>query len=144
METINSLSSRSLQYFVIAKKWSSDLDFYKFESGFLRSLLDSYYSMLANKDEKAGIKQLNNELLKLDTDKNQLEKLLGEQIIQLELMSEDVIPEDTAILISKQIQLEYCINKIFKDYRELKKSVFQLIQKSMSDNKTHNRFTFLN
>ena len=46
METLNSLSARSLQYLVIAKKWSADLEFYKFEIKFLRALLENNYFIL--------------------------------------------------------------------------------------------------
>ncbi|HVV53819.1 MAG TPA: hypothetical protein VHC47_00755, partial [Mucilaginibacter sp.] len=71
METINSLSARSLQYYVISKRWSSDLQFFKFETGFLRRLLDEHFFSLNDKVGIEKVRQINNELLRLDVDKNQ-------------------------------------------------------------------------
>jgi len=130
METINSLSSRALQYYVIARKWGSDLEFYKFETGFLRTLLDNYYFDIRHKDGRANVLELNRELMKLEADKNQLESALDEQIRQLELMSEDVVPEDVSWLSGKQIRLEYMVTNIFSEYKELKKKIFCLVQKA--------------
>jgi len=134
METTNSLSSRALQYYVIARKWGSDLEFYKFETGFLRTLLDDYYFNVQHKDGRADVLELNRELMKLDADKNQLEKALDEQIRHLELMSEDVVPEDVSWLAGKQIRLEYMVTNIFSEYKELKKKIFCFLQKPGSQN----------
>ena len=106
METLNSLSARSLQYLVIAKKWSADLEFYKFEIKFLRALLENNYFFLQNNGEKDTVKRINNDLMMLDVEKNQLERSLNDQIQLLELMCEDVIPEDATLVAGQQIRLE--------------------------------------
>ena len=55
METTLSISSRSLQYYVIAKKWSSDLEFFRLETAFLQKLLDRYIGRL---QEETHFRQL--------------------------------------------------------------------------------------
>ena len=130
MEGITGMSSRSLQYHVIASKWLSDLEFYKFEMGFLRTLLDNHFFNMEYKDDRASVIGLNNDLMKLEVDKNQLEIALDDQIRQLELMSEDIIPEDVTFLSGKQIKLEYMVTHIFSEYKQLKKQIFSLVQKA--------------
>src|SRR5579859_762865 len=124
METITGISSRSLQYFVIARKWRSDLEFYRFETGFLRTLLDAHFFNLQFKEDRTTVIGLNNDMMKLEVDKNQLEIALDDQIRQLELMSEDIIPEDITSLSGKQIKLEYMVTAIFSEYNKLKKQIF--------------------
>jgi hypothetical protein len=130
MEGITAMSSRSLQYHVIASKWLSDLEFYKFEMGFLRTLLDNHFFNIRYKEDRANVIGLNNDLMKLEVDKNQLELALDDQIRQLELMSEDIVPEDVTSLAAKQIKLEYMVTHIFSEYKELKKQIFSLVQKA--------------
>jgi hypothetical protein len=144
METLNSLSARSLQYFVIAKKWSSDLEFYKIEIKFLRTLLENNYFVLQNNGEKDTVKRINNDLLFLDVEKNQLERALNEQIQQLELMSEDVIPEDATQIAGKQIRLEYMVTELFSEYKDLKREIFYLVQEASTQNMQLGRFAFPN
>ncbi|MBS1501845.1 MAG: hypothetical protein JST32_07270 [Bacteroidetes bacterium] len=127
METLNALSSRMLQYAVIAHKWASDLEFYKFEIGFLRKLLDRHFFTTKDSANRQHVISINNELLKLEADKMQFELLLNEQIKQLELMAEDVIPEDATALSGKQIKLEYMMTDFFARYRQLKKEIFDLL-----------------
>ena len=59
---MNGLSARSIQYLVIARKWSSDLEFYKLEIKFLRSLLGVNFISLLNNGDKEIVKRINNDL----------------------------------------------------------------------------------
>jgi hypothetical protein len=135
MESLNSLSSRSLQYYVIARRWNADLEFIGVEAKFLRSLLDEYFFIAANKAERKTVQGINDELVRLDTAKKQLEESLHDQVRQLELMSEDVIPEDATALASKQIRLEYLVAHLFFDYKVTKKKIFALMRKALSNNR---------
>lgn len=144
MGTLNSLSARSLQYFVIAKKWSSDLEFYKIEITFLRSLLENNYYILQSNGEKDTLKRINNDLMRLDVEKVQLERALDEQIQQLELMSEDVIPEDATQVAGKQIRLEYMVTELFSEYKDLKREIFYLVQEGTVQNRQLGHFAFPN
>jgi len=144
METLNSLSARSLQYFVIAKKWGSDLEFYTIEIKFIRSLLENNYFILQNNGEKDTVKRINNDLRMLDIEKDQLERSLNNQIQQLELMSEDVIPEDATQVAGKQIRLEYMVTDLFSEYKDLKREIFYLVQEALAENKQLGHLAFPN
>jgi len=144
MDALNSLSARSLQYLVIAKKWSSDLEFYKIEIKFLRSLLENNYLIIQNNGGKDTLKRINNDLMLLDAEKKQLEQALDEQITLLELMSEDVIPEDATQVAGKQIRLEYMVTDLFSEYKDLKREIFYLVQEALAQNKQSGHFAFPN
>jgi len=144
METLNSLSARSLQYLVIAKKWSSDLEFYKLEIKFLRSLLGVNFITLLNNGDRETVKNINSDLTRLDEEKTQLERSLNDQIKQLELMAEDVIPEDATQVAGKQIRLEYMVTELFSEYKDLKREIFYLVQEASAQNRQLSQFTFPN
>jgi hypothetical protein len=144
METITSLSARSLQYYVIAKKWGSDIEFYKYETKFLRSLLDDCFFNTKSVSDRSEIAEINNELLELDVDKNQLERSLTEQLKDLELMAEDIIPEDANQVAGKQIRLEYMVGSLFSEYKELKRQIFSLVEKISGQDRAYNHLAFAN
>jgi hypothetical protein len=144
METLNSLSARSLQYLVIAKKWSSDIEFYQLEIKFLRSLLGVNFIMLLNNGDSETVENINSDLTRLDEEKAQLECALNDQIKQLELMAEDVIPEDATQVAGKQIRLEYMVTDLFAEYKDLKREIFYLVQEASAGNKQLSRFAFAN
>jgi hypothetical protein len=140
METITSLSARSLQYYAIARKWSSDVEFYKHEVKFLRSLLEDCFFSTQDTGGRTRIAELNNGLTELDVEKNQLERLLNEQLKELELMAEDVIPEDANHIACKQIRLEYMVADLFSQYKELKREIFSLAERVSGQVKSFNYF----
>jgi hypothetical protein len=144
MESLNGLSARSIQYLAIAKKWSSDLEFYKLEIKFLRSLLGANFITLQNNGDKETVKRINNDLVLIDGEKTQLECLLDDQIKQLELMAEDVIPEDVTTIAGKQIRLEYMVSDLFSEYKDLKREIFDLVQEVSAQGKQIGQLTCLN
>lgn len=132
METLNSLSSRALQYYTIARQWTSDLEFYKFEIRFMHRLLNEYYTDITHAGERENVHRILNDLMRLEVEYNQLERALAEQLKHLELMSEDIIPEDVSWLAGKQIRLEYMVAGIFGEYRELKRKIFAVMEKVLA------------
>ena len=80
----------------------------------------------------------------LDIEKDQLERSLNNQIQQLELMSEDVIPEDATQVAGKQIRLEFMVTDLFSEYKDLKREIFYLVQEASAENKQLGRLAFPN
>jgi len=131
METMPSISSRSLQYYVIAKKWSSDLEFLRLETGFLRQLLDRYTVRLQS---EAHIRQLVGAGKALqELEGTAISDLLSRQLTQLELMAEDVIPEDTEALAEVQVKPENLMGELTRRYRSAKQDIFRLVLDSHYD-----------
>jgi hypothetical protein len=128
MGTTTAMSARSLQYYVIADRWASDIEFFKTETDFLYRLIDEYFIRFCEQTYIENFKKICTDLLKLEADKNHVDVLLTDQRKHLELMVEDVIPEETDILVNKQIKLEYLIADLATKYREVKKELFALVE----------------
>ena len=128
METIPPGSSRSLQYYVVARRWLSDLEFFRMDINFLRELLNRQINQLQDREHllKLNIaKQGLDNILSLVTD-----DLLSGQLTQLELMIEDIIPEDAEALACNQIRLELFINELLHKFRALKNEIYPLLLKT--------------
>ncbi len=128
METVNAISARSLQCYVIARCWASDLEFFKIETDFFYRLLDDYRIRLIDYEHIDRLKQMYARLLKLEQDEDIIDELLMNQLKQLELMSEDIIPEDAETLVVAQVRLENLTAGLSNEYREVKKDLFSLIK----------------
>lgn len=125
METTTAMSARSLQYYVIARRWLSDLEFFKIETSFLHRLMESNISRLQDHDHIDKLITTGKSLRKLE--QMEVDDLLKNQIKQLELMAEDIIPEDTEAFASTQIQLEYFMTNLTREFRLVKQELFSLI-----------------
>lgn len=128
METLINRPSGSLQYFAIAKRWSSDLDFHQIESVFFNHLLDDYFIRLSAPYYIEKLTEIKKGLCSVKEQGRKTEELLSQQISLLELMSDDIIPEDVQSLEVKQIRLEYWMNDLDKTFRNTKKVLFMLIE----------------
>ncbi|MEO6849171.1 MAG: hypothetical protein ABI203_04355 [Mucilaginibacter sp.] len=135
METLTAMSSRSLQYYVIAKHWASDIEFFKIETAFLHRLLDKYFLRLCERDYMDKLELTGLKLLKLEKEECQAHLMLAEQLRCIELMAEDFIHENADELAVNQVKLEYLINNLTNDYREVKKEMFTLVETVMKDDK---------
>ena len=135
MGTTTAMSARSLQYYVIALRWVSDLEFLNIETDFLRKLINDYQVCLCDKTHFEKFKLTGNNLLKLEQDKNRAESLLTKQLKVVELMAEDIVPEKADDLTANQVQLEYLMADITNEFRIVKKELFALIENIMRENK---------
>ena len=128
METTNAISARSLQYYVIARCWASDLDFFKIETDFLYRLLDDYRTRLTDYEHIDELRLMCTRLLKLEDDEVMIDELLTTQLKQFELMSEDIIPDDVETLVVNQVKLENLTAGLTNEYRKVKKDLFSLVK----------------
>ncbi|MGZ3763819.1 MAG: hypothetical protein ACXVA2_04105 [Mucilaginibacter sp.] len=131
MGTTCAMSARSLQYYVIAGRWLSDLEFFEIETAFLHRLMDDYFIRLNDPAFIGKFKKTGSDLLKLEEDKSRAHKMLNEQLEHLQLMAEDVIPESIDALTGKQIEIEYLMTNLTREYREVKKELFELVKSVM-------------
>ena len=125
MQTEPTISARSLQYYVIAHRWLSDLEFFKIETSYLHRLMDDYIVRLQDDDHIQKLIAAGKSLQKLE--EMEVNNLLSDQIRKLELMAEDVIPEDSESLAAKQVQLEYFMTDLTREFRKVKQELFHLV-----------------
>lgn len=135
METLNALSARSLQYYVLAEHWASDLEFFKIESAFFDKLIREYFIPIGEISGIEALQGLVNKISLLKEDEQATCKMLTEQLQQLELMAEDFIPENIDSIQGKQVQLEYLITNLTHEFREIKKDLFLAIEHVMKESK---------
>jgi DNA gyrase/topoisomerase IV subunit A len=139
METITAMSSRSLQYYVVARRWVSDLEFFKIETQFLERLLDDHFTQLCSEDHIDKLRAVSKKLSVLEEDEQQADKLLSRQLKHLELMAEDALPEDADSLAATQVQLEYLVTNLTREYRGIKKELFQLVTQVIHKHRIYNQ-----
>lgn len=133
METLIKLSARSLEYYINAKRWNADLEFYKDEIDFLNKLLKENFIHLTNSKRNVVIIHLIGKLAELVNEKHQVKELLDHQLKDLELLAEDLFIESKEAIAGKQAHLEYLIRDLVNEYREIKKSIFILLDQIMTD-----------
>nr|WP_294945308.1 hypothetical protein [uncultured Mucilaginibacter sp.] len=124
METLNALSARSLQYYVIAEHWASTLDFFKIETAFFEKLVKDYFIPIAEISGMERLRHLLNNISRLKEDERAVSQMLNEQLKQLELMAEDFIPDNVLSLQSKQIEIEYLVANLTREFTAIKKDLF--------------------
>ncbi|MES2062424.1 MAG: hypothetical protein V4456_10925 [Bacteroidota bacterium] len=135
METLNALSARSLQYYVMAEHWASDLEFFKIESVFFDKLISEYFIAIAEASGTEALRHVLNKISRLKEDEQATAKMLTEQLQQLELMAEDFIPENIDSIQGKQVQLEHLITNLTREFREVKKDLFLTIERVIKESK---------
>jgi len=135
METLNALSARSLQYYVMAEHWASDLEFFKIESVFFDKLINEYFIAIGEASGTEALRHVLNKINRLKEDEQATAKMLTEQLQQLELMAEDFIPENIDSIQGKQVQLEYLITNLTREFREVKKGLFLTIERVIKESK---------
>lgn len=128
METATAISARSLQYYVIGKRWASDLEFFKIETAFLHRLLGDYFARMCDPVHVVQLNQVSKMLRKLEDDEKMTSELLKEQIVRVELIAEDFILENSGELETTHLKLEYLMLNLTTAYRGLKKEMFELIE----------------
>jgi len=129
METLKSPSARSLQYYAICKRWASDLEFFRIETGFLHRLIEDHFTGLLEETDVKQLSATGMKLHQLEKHENKLNKMLEAQLRYLELMAEDIIPDDSESLSGTQIELENLVFTVMYEYQTLKKEIFGYVER---------------
>lgn len=138
MLTAHNLSSRSIQYYAIARKWASDLEFFRIETAFLHRLLEDHYIRLSIPVYFEQLSNIAIQLQELDNNNRRAETLVEQQLKYLEQMAEDVIPESADELTGTQIKLEQLVANITAGFRVVKKELFEAVTAILNERKILN------
>jgi SMC interacting uncharacterized protein involved in chromosome segregation len=88
--------------------------------------------------DKTNIRELSKtgmKLYQLEKNEARVSHMLDAQLKQLELMAEDIIPENAEKLAGTQVHLESLVSTIIHEYRAVKKEIFEVIENVMKNNK---------
>ena len=129
MENVTEMSDRSAEYHVIAKRWKSDLEFYKIESSFLRRLRQDYYfTRLKDYRNTEQLQKAGDKLLKLQLDILQAETNVDAQLHQLTEVAENNLDENTKTLALTNAAVGHIMINLTHEYQEVKKEIFTAVE----------------
>jgi len=129
MENVTEMSDRSAEYHVIAKRWKSDLEFYKIESSFLRRLRQDYYfTRLKDYRNTEQLQKAGDKLLKLQLDILQAETNVDAQLHQLTEVAENNLEENTKTLALTNAAVGHIMINLTHEYQEVKKEIFTAVE----------------
>lgn len=128
MESTYPMSAKSLQYYVIAKRWASDIEFFKIETSFLNRLLDNYFVRLYNQKLLEKVKVSGERMLALAKDEVKVNQLIQRQLKEMEWIAKNQIKENVERISLSQVEIEHQMVNIMREFRELKKDIFKLVE----------------
>ena len=128
MKTPVKLSSKASQYYVIAERWGSDLDFFKVEDNFYHHLLDKYVNSSSSTEHLEKLKKLGRELKILEEERLKVEILVGELLNRIALMADDKVPENLKEVETSHTTIELLMIDLIKKYRRFKRDLFNTVE----------------
>jgi Skp family chaperone for outer membrane proteins len=129
IKNITEMSERSVEYHVIARRWKSDLEFFKIESAFLNSLKQDYYfTRLSDYRNKEALKKAADKLHKLQADISKAESKVDAQLHQLTKVAENKIAENSQKLALANAAVGHLMISLTHEYQEIKKEIFASIE----------------
>jgi len=129
MENVTEMSDRSAEYHTIAKRWKSDLEFFKIESSFLRRLKQDYYfTRLKDYRNTEQLQKAGENLLKLQLDILQAEIHVDAQLHQLTIIAENKLEENTQKLALTNATVGHLMIKLTHEYQQVKKELFMVME----------------
>jgi hypothetical protein len=129
MENVTEMSDRSAEYHVIARRWKSDLEFFKIESAFLYSFKQNYYfTRLPDYRNMEELQKASDKLQKLQVDILTAESRVDGQLHQLTEVAENKIEENSRKLALTNAEVGHLMISLTHEYQEIKKQIFASVE----------------
>lgn len=119
--------------YLITEYWQSDLQFFKDELQFLRSLVDKYFAHFIEHENIEKTKQLADKLIHIEKDRSALEQRVNGHLKQL--AGEIKGTPDSKDYEDAHAKLETDTVDFLKRFREVKKEVFSHTEHIMESEK---------
>lgn len=132
METLTKLSARSLEYYINARRWQSELDFFELEVDFLNKLIKECCGKNPDKVQLDQLLEDRAKLSELINEKHQIRELLDQQLKILELLAQGLQAENIEELTGKHASLDSLMMDWVSEYRKLKKDLFKTIENQLN------------
>jgi REP element-mobilizing transposase RayT len=131
MENEIEISARAEAFYVVTRRWLSDLEFFKIEASFLHRLQQDYFIRSADQPTIEKLKAIGQQLAKLYADMESAVRHLDTQINSIDMIVENKIPEDVKVLSVTQLALGHSMTQLIDEYRRVKKQLFELVENIM-------------
>ena len=130
MENLTKKSDDLLaEYHVIAKRWKSDLEFFKIESAFLiRLKRDYYFTRLSDYRNTEELQKTGDQLVKLQDDIRQAESQVDAQLHELAVAEKKPLDENTNKLTLTNASVGHLMINLTHEYQEVKKQLFTVVE----------------
>lgn len=132
MDPLSNASKTHRRYHATARNWAIDLDFFRSESTFLHRLLDGHIIKISNDTQRRELKDVADELLKLEIQKQEIDSLLIRHLTELEEPAKKL--SNRSVLIStSHDEIEKVVANISSEYRRIKTELFHLVEMVITD-----------
>jgi hypothetical protein len=129
MENATEMADRSAEYHVIARRWKSDLEFFKIEAAFLSRLKkDYYFTRLSDYCNIRELQLAGEKLVKLQADILRAESQVDAQLHQLAAVAENNLEENTRKLALTNAAVGHLMIGLTHEYQQLKKQLFAIVE----------------
>ena len=122
--------------FALTGHWQSDLQFFSDELDFLRTLVDKHFSTLMREEHIESTKSTVSQLGKLENRRSNFEQKISRHYHHLAALIEDPFPHDAQTYREEHQKLEAAMADFVKDFRQVKRAVFQLTKEVMDGERT--------
>jgi cysteinyl-tRNA synthetase len=122
--------------FVITEHWRSDVTFFSDELQFLKGLMDKYFMTLIKEQNIDTTKATVHKLTKLENKRNNFEQKMDRHFNHIISLVENPFPHDAQVYRDEHAKLALAMADFEKDFRELKKEIFQLAKEIINTEKS--------
>lgn len=116
------------QLYVLAEKWKSDFEFYKFEHSFLKKLLDKYFIWISDDNNVLHVEKLASQIDKLELKRYLLNLQTIKHLRHIEEIIENEFAYNAQEFRDEHAELEEEIVAFNKEFKFLKKEVYRVTE----------------
>lgn len=127
--------------YLLTEHWKSDIEFYRDESRFLRTLVDKYFIWLIEDGNIQMVQLLSNKLSKIITQKKAIYDKLNKHLNHLEELIENPFSHDSTKFRNEHSKLEDEFTVFVKNFKVIKKEIFAMTKHVIEDEKLHHLLT---
>jgi hypothetical protein len=126
-----------LLYSALAKRWSSDLEYFTIESRFLHRLFEDYQMTFYSPAFNGQLKELERRLSELEKQGQSYAVKVAAQLARLEKINSSRQNQDRILIEKEHLEFEQQLMDFIERFRELKKELFEFVEQAES---AHERF----
>jgi len=118
-------------FYALGEHWRSDLAFYKDEVRFLKDLMGRYFYRFMEDIDIIYVRRIENRLMILERRREEMDFKIQRQMKEISdcLKSSDSAPNKN--IVAHQEELETLMAVFAKDFRNLKKKIFRLVEEGL-------------
>ncbi len=135
------LHSSSEDLYARTEHWKSDVEFYRDESRFLRTLIDKYFIWLIEDGNILKVQSLSNELTQIIQLKKELYKNITKHLMHLEELIENPFSQNEQKVKNEHLIIEDEFAEFVKKFKLLKREIFAITEHVIEDEKVRHLLT---